>query len=213
MRQMTKRNVPRETLIWRWVTDRGLRIASGEATLSLYHRLTKAALPGVMELVPADGSLLVVLRPGMPMPLQLNDILSSGTIGDISPAYDRQHEISVKFEGQDLPTVAKRLKLPVPDLVEGLCKIPFRVKFLGFQPGFAYLDGLPRSWHMPRMESPRKMVPAGSVGLGGAYCGIYPADGPGGWHLVGRTHAILFDPAASSPALFQPGDTVRLVAA
>jgi KipI family sensor histidine kinase inhibitor len=199
--------------VWRWVTDHGLRIASGEVTLALYHRLIEMALPGVVELVPADGSLLVVLKPGTSMLPQLNDILNIGAIGNAFLAPGRKHEVSVKFEGQDLPAVAERLNLPIPVLIESLCEMAFKVKFLGFQPGFAYLEGLPKAWQMPRLKCPRKKVPAGSVALGGAYCGIYPAEGPGGWHLIGRTDAVLFDPALFCPALFQPGDTIRLVAA
>ena len=87
------------------------------------------------------------------------------------------------------------------------------MKFLGFQPGFAYLEGLPAQLHLPRRARPRKTVPAGSVALASGYCGIYPAAGPGGWHLIGRTDVPLFDPAASRPTRFLPGDLVRLVAA
>jgi KipI family sensor histidine kinase inhibitor len=210
---MTKKTVSRETISWRWVTDRGIRLATGTATLPAYRRLMEAGLPGVAELVPADGSLLIVLKPGAQAPGPLRDILNGVACGEVSAGVGRRHEIAVIFDGQDLPGVAERLGLTRPGLIEGLCEIAFVVKFLGFQPGFAYLEGLPEEWCIPRLESPRKSVPAGSVALGGAYCGIYPAQGPGGWHLVGRTEARLFNPAASPPALFQPGDSVRLVAA
>ncbi len=210
---MTKMTVSRETISWRWVTDRGVRLATGKATLPVYHMLMEAGLPGVVELVPADGSLLVVLKPGTQAPSRLLDIINSQSF-DMTPARPgREHEIGVVFDGLDLPDVADKLELSLPGLIEGLCKTQFVVKFLGFQPGFAYLEGLPQEWHIPRLETPRKSVPAGSVALGGAYCGIYPAQGPGGWRLIGRTDARLFNPVASSPALFQPGDSVRLVSA
>lgn len=210
---MTKMTVSRETISWRWVTDRGIRLATGTATLPVYRRLMEAGLPGVAELVPADGSLLVVLKPGAQAPGQLREILRGGEAYGVPADAGRRHEIRVTFDGQDLPVVAERLGLTRPGLIEGLCEISFVVKFLGFQPGFAYLEGLPEEWCIPRLETPRKSVPAGSVALGGAYCGIYPARGPGGWHLIGRTDAQLFNPEASPPALFQPGDSVRLVAA
>mgnify|MGYP001764779918 CR=1 FL=1 len=210
---MTKMTVSRETISWRWVTDRGIRLATGKATLPVYHMLMEAGLPGVVELVPADGSLLVVLKPGTQAPPRLLDILNSQSF-DMTPARPgREHEIGVVFDGLDLPDVADKLKLSQLGLIEGLCEIRFVVNFLGFQPGFAYLEGLPEGWHMPRLETPRKSVPAGSVALGGTYCGIYPAQGPGGWRLIGRTDARLFNPVATPPALFQPGDSVRLVAA
>jgi KipI family sensor histidine kinase inhibitor len=195
------------------VTDRGLRIASGKGTLALYHRLAAAALPGVAELVPADGSLLVILKPGAPVPAGLADILSSHVAGSPAMAIGVAREIRVRFDGEDLPAVAARVDLPVATLVEALCRISFRVQFLGFQPGFAYLAGLPAAWRLPRRDTPRTRVPAGSLALGGAYCGIYPVAGPGGWHLLGHTDAVLFDPASSPPALLQPGDKVRLVRA
>ncbi len=210
---MTKKTVSRETIPWRWVTDRGIRLETGTATLLVYRRLMEAGLPGVAELVPADGSLLVVLKPGARVPIQLQDILNGVACGVVSASVGNRHEIAVTFDGQDLPEVAEMLGLTRPGLIGGLCEISFVVKFLGFQPGFAYLEGLPDEWRVPRLDTPRKSVPAGSVALGGAYCGIYPAQGPGGWHLIGRTDAQLFNPAASPPALFQPGDSVRLVAA
>lgn len=210
---MTKIAVSRETIFWRWVTDRGVRLATGTATLPLYHMLMEAGLPEVAELVPADGSLLVLLKPGANFPPGLHDILNSHPQAMTSASPGREHEIKVVFDGLDLPNVADKLDLTLQDLIEGLCEIRFVVKFLGFQPGFAYLEGLPVEWHMPRLETPRKSVPAGSVALGGAYCGIYPASGPGGWRLIGRTDARLFNPVASPPALFQPGDSVRLVEA
>lgn len=210
---MTEMTVSRETISWRWVTDRGIRLATGKATLPVYHMLMEAGLPGVVELVPADGSLLAVLKPGTQAPSRLLDIINSQSFDMTHARPGREHEIGVVFDGLDLPAVADKLELSQSGLIEGLCETRFVVKFLGFQPGFAYLEGLPQEWHIPRLETPRKSVPAGSVALGGAYCGIYPAQGPGGWRLIGRTDARLFDPVASPPALFQPGDIVRLVAA
>lgn len=207
---MSGQNVSRETLAWRWVTDRGLRVVSGEATIDLYRLLEDASLPEVVELVPADGSLLVVLKPGAPVSVGLMAILNDAAAEKQGEPPGSRHKIAVEFNGEDLPGVAARLGLPESELVDGLCGIAFTVKFLGFQPGFAYLEGLPQTWHLPRLDNPRKSVPAGSVAMGGPYCGIYPAAGPGGWHLLGRSDAVLFNPAANPPALFQPGDTVRL---
>ena len=85
--------------------------------------------------------------------------------------------------------------------------------FLGFQPGFAYLGGLDEKLHTPRRAEPRLEVPAGTVGIGGAQTGIYPAVSPGGWQLIGRTGLPLFDPARTPPTLLQPGDRVRFTIA
>lgn len=204
--------VSRETLPMRWLTDRGLLIAGGD-TLGLCRRLAEARLPGVAELVPADGSLLVVLAPGSPIPAGLPDILNGIHAETADAITGRLHEIPVRFDGADLAGVAERAALPVTAIVDLLCSLTLGVKFLGFQPGFAYLDGLPPELHIPRLARPRKQIPAGSVALGGAYCGIYPSAGPGGWHWVGTTDMPLFDPAVAPPARLQPGDSVKLVVA
>jgi inhibitor of KinA len=83
------------------------------------------------------------------------------------------------------------------------------VYFVGFSPGFAYLGGVPRQLHVPRLASPRKHVSAGSVGLAGEQTGIYPHDSPGGWQLIGRTPLRMFVPSADPPSRLQPGDRVR----
>ena len=83
------------------------------------------------------------------------------------------------------------------------------VAVTGFAPGFAYLTGLPPELHVPRRATPRTRVPAGSVGLAGPFAGAYPRASPGGWQLVGRTDAVLFDVARNPPALLAPGARVR----
>ena len=93
--------------------------------------------------------------------------------------------------------------------METLTSTEFTVAFAGFAPGFAYLTGLPPELHVPRRATPRTRVPAGSVGLAGPFAGAYPRASPGGWQLVGRTDAVLFDVARNPPALLAPGARVR----
>lgn len=206
----TTGGVSRETEATRWITDQGLCLATGAQTLDLYSRLA-ARVPGVKEWVPADGCLLAVLEPGADIPAGLFDLLSDPGVAERSPRIE--HVIPVHFDGEDLSLVAEYVGDTCEGLIACLSALNLRVKFLGFQPGFAYLEGLPAELHLPRRATPRKQVPAGSVALGGGYCGIYPAAGPGGWHLLGTTHLALFDPSASPPARLQPGDSVRLVVA
>jgi inhibitor of KinA len=88
----------------------------------------------------------------------------------------------------------------------------YRVYLLGFVPGFAFLGQLDPALELPRRTPPRQKVPAGSVAIAGAQTGIYPIDTPGGWHLIGRTSVVLFDPTRHPPALLSVGDTVRFEA-
>jgi KipI family sensor histidine kinase inhibitor len=120
-------------------------------------------------------------------------------------------EILVRYDGADLASVASEWEVPVAEAVERIAGAELRVAFCGFAPGFAYMTGLP--WRVPRLDTPRPRVPAGSVGLAGEYAGIYPTASPGGWRLVGSTDAVLFDIDRDPPALLSPGTRVRLVAA
>ncbi|WP_256461167.1 5-oxoprolinase subunit B family protein [Blastococcus sp. PRF04-17] len=118
-------------------------------------------------------------------------------------------ELPVTFDGPDLPEVAELVEMPVPDVVRALTSVALTVAFSGFAPGFGYLTGLPQELHVPRRATPRTRVPAGSVGLAGPYAGAYPSESPGGWQLVGRTDAVLFDVHRDPPALLFPGTRVR----
>ncbi len=122
-------------------------------------------------------------------------------------------EIPTTFDGEDLADVAELWDVDVPGVVERLVAASLTVAFCGFAPGFAYLRGLPEAWAVPRLDAPRPRVPAGSVALAGSYAGIYPTASPGGWRLVGRTDADLFDVRREPPALLAPGTRVRLVPA
>jgi KipI family sensor histidine kinase inhibitor len=122
-------------------------------------------------------------------------------------------EINVAFDGQDLGEVAELWATDERGVVDRLVQTELRVAFCGFTPGWAYLVGLPEELAVPRRPTPRPRVPAGSVGLADRYAGIYPTASPGGWRLVGRSDARLFDPDRSPPALLTPGTRVRFVEA
>jgi KipI family sensor histidine kinase inhibitor len=170
--------------------------------------LERTPLPGQRELVPAARTVLVVLD-------RLPTAADTGAVGEIplEPAGGRQEgpqvDLPVVFDGPDLAEVAELTGRPVADLVETLTTTELTVAFGGFAPGFAYLAGLPPELHVPRRATPRTRVPAGSVGLAGPFAGAYPQASPGGWQLVGRTDALLFDVDRTPPALLPPGARVR----
>jgi KipI family sensor histidine kinase inhibitor len=114
-------------------------------------------------------------------------------------------------EGPDLGDVAARAGLREEEVVELHTAGDYLVFMIGFMPGFPYLGGLAPAIATPRLATPRTVVPAGSVGIAGAQTGIYPAESPGGWRLIGRTPVRLFDARLDPPALLQAGDHLRFV--
>jgi len=91
-----------------------------------------------------------------------------------------------------------------------LLQSTFKVRFIGFLPGFPYLDGVPQQLAIPRKASPER-VEAGAVAIAGRQAGIYPVASPGGWHVIGYTPVTLFNPDLEKPCLLQPGSTIRFV--
>lgn len=114
--------------------------------------------------------------------------------------------------GPDLETLATRCGLSCDKVVRMHTQCTYHIDMLGFMPGFAYLSGLDRRLHCPRLSQPRTLIPAGSVGIGNDQTGVYPLASPGGWNLIGRTPARLFDPAKPEAMPYQPGDLLRFEA-
>lgn len=118
-------------------------------------------------------------------------------------------EIPVLYDGPDLAEVAEQTGLTVDDVIARHSAAEYTAAWLGFSPGFAYLTGLDPALHVPRRSSPRTSVPAGSVAIAGPLAAVYPAASPGGWRLLGRTTARLWDPARQPPSALAPGTRVR----
>jgi KipI family sensor histidine kinase inhibitor len=123
-------------------------------------------------------------------------------------------EVPVRYGGQDGPDladVAERCRLSTTDVVEMHASTTYRAFLLGFAPGFAYLGTLPEPLHLPRRDTPRQRVPAGSVAIAGGQTAIYPLSTPGGWHIIGRTTVPVWEPRRDPPALIAAGSEVRFV--
>ncbi len=121
--------------------------------------------------------------------------------------------IEVVYDGPDLAHVASHTGMSEDEVVAAHTDTPWTVAFGGFAPGFAYLVGGDERLVVPRRDSPRTSVPAGSVGLAGEFSGIYPRSSPGGWQLIGHTDVVMFDVDRDPPALLAPGGQIRFVAA
>jgi KipI family sensor histidine kinase inhibitor len=198
------------------VGERALLVEVGE--LETVHRLHAALReldpPGVVELVPGYRTLLVVADPDQ---AQLLDELAARLPAlELPPAEavaGEPVEIPVTYDGEDLEEVAGLTGLDADEVVRRHTEPEYTVAFLGFSPGFPYLVGLDPALEVPRRDTPRTSIPAGSVGLAGTQTGIYPTASPGGWQLIGRTDVTLFDPGRDPPALLGPGGRLRFTVA
>ncbi|WP_270222204.1 5-oxoprolinase subunit PxpB [Kosakonia cowanii] len=187
------------------------------ATQKRIWRLTQrlATFPEVVEAIPGMNNVTVVLRD--PTTLALDAIEHLQRWWEESEALEpesRAIEIPVVYGGEagpDLAWVADHCGMSEKQVVELHASIEYRVWFIGFQPGFPYLGGMPEALTTPRRAEPRVSVPAGSVGIGGAQTGIYPLESPGGWNLIGRTDLTLFNSRLAEPSLLRPGDTLRFI--
>lgn len=193
--------------------DRALLIecAGTDDVLAVSAAIGDAGLPGVLDVVPAARTVLVSLAgPALQAPTRSR--LAGIVIAPVTarPA-GRETEvvIDVVYDGEDLPAVADLLGMSTGDVIEAHTGTPWRVGFGGFAPGFAYLIGGDPRLRVPRRAEPRTRVPAGAVGLAGEYSGVYPRESPGGWQLIGRTEAVLWDVGRPRPALLTPGRRVR----
>lgn len=178
------------------------------------HAIASALLAALgsdrIECVPAYHTLTVHFDP-MQDDFETLSTLIAGMPEEIGYATrtGRQISLPVCYDirlAPDITAVAEHAGMSTDEVVGLHSTAEYRVYFLGFKPGFAYLGGLSEALHMPRRASPRLNVPAGAVGIGGAQTGIYPSPSPGGWQLIGRTPLVLFDVQKSPPSLLQPGD-------
>lgn len=163
---------------------------------------------GAIEVVPAART---VLLDGLVDPAGTLAILADWTAPPVAAAEGDEIELPVHYDGADLDEVARQWRVEVADVVRIHTSTVFTVAFCGFAPGFAYCTGLPGDRRVSRRPEPRVSVPAGSVALAGEYTGVYPRASPGGWQLIGRTDASLWDLDRDPPALLTPGTRVRFV--
>jgi KipI family sensor histidine kinase inhibitor len=183
-----------------------------DEVLALHDALAAEPPAGLVELVPAARTILVAVDPER-LPLE-----SAATWVRRIPAeaaarrpgrVASEATVDVVYDGDDLHSTATLLGVSAEALIARHQAAEWRVAFIGFAPGFGYLVSDDWPFEVPRLDGPRPRVPSGAVALAGSFGGVYPRSSPGGWRLIGRTDAVLWDPAAESPALFSPGRRVR----
>ena len=144
----------------------------------------------------------------------IDELLTGWECIQVTGQAGRLIEIPVRYGGEhgpDLAEIAAHTGLTPQEVVRLHSDAEYTVFFIGFQPGFAYLGGMPEKLTTPRRASPRQAVPAGAVAIGGAQTGVYPKTSPGGWQILGHTDVVLFDPDREEPSLWMPGDRVKFV--
>jgi inhibitor of KinA len=175
-----------------------------------------SAITGIVETVPAYATLLVHYDPLALSFTQIKNILREklDQIQENVSRKPRLVEVSVRYGGvlgPDLEAVANHLHMTIEDVIRIHSAKIYTVYMMGFTPGYPYMGKLDDELIMPRLETPRTRVPAGTVAIAGSQTGIYSIESPGGWNLMGWTPLKLFDPNSDSPFLFMPGDEVKFI--
>jgi len=210
-----------ERLLAHPLGDSAVTISFGtERSTALLQRIQTAArsiesagIPVIREVVPAYLALTVfydsLSTTYQEIAEQLLALSGKMPAPDKRPAKSRDHVIPVRYDGMDLEAVAAATNLTASQVISIHSGRSYTVDLLGFVPGYAYMSELDPRLHLPRRPEPRPRVPAGSVAIAAAQTGIYPLETPGGWHIIGTTAAVMFDPARDPPALLAAGDVVR----
>jgi KipI family sensor histidine kinase inhibitor len=188
-----------------------VELSDHQRVLDQYEALDQSRPPGVTDVVPAHSTVLVTFDPVVLTTTAVTAWIDGTTLSARERSAGTVVEIEVVYDGADLADVAAATGLTPAEVVAAHSGAVFSVAFCGFAPGFAYLTGLPPELHLPRRSSPRTRVPEGSVAIADTFSAIYPRSSPGGWHLLGRTEARMWDLGREAPCLLSPGDRVRFV--
>ena len=206
---------PADSLTFHTASRRHLLVERADlgSTMALHHSLEAADLPGVTELIPAARTVLISFDPARTNAEILAEAVRG--LGHTESASDAAREVTidVHYDGDDLAEVADLLSVSPAEVIKRHQAATWQVAFAGFAPGFGYLAGDDELFNVPRRSSPRTRVPVGSVALAGEFTGVYPRSSPGGWQLIGRTDAKLWDLDREPPALFVPGTIVKFAEA
>lgn len=208
-----------------WVSDFSIRIILGDRidaetsrrVAAIYAALRAAHLPDAADITPAYATISIDL-----LPLEIDFEQFEMSVREIIAATAAAHtendkryvDVPVCYDAEfapDLGYCSSFARLTRDEFIRKHTGATFTVAFLGFSPGFAYLSGLPDELSVPRLDAPRTLVPAGSVGVAGTQTGVYPQATPGGWRIIGRTPLRMFNAARAVPALLTIGDKVRFV--
>lgn len=192
--------------------------ATNRRVIALQHAIESNPFKGFIECVPAYGSLTVFFSEQVSaatVKVLVSDLSTkvSGTT-DASSLSGKKICIPVCYDpslGTDLPWVSTHLNLSIGEIISLHTSVDYRVYMIGFIPGFPYMGTLPERLEVPRKQTPSLKIPMGSVAIAGKQTGIYPAEVPGGWQVIGRTPMKMFDPSNSPFSFLNAGDLVQFI--
>jgi len=202
--------------------DRGFLVEFGasinpeinQKVRQIFLSLEKMPIEGVTEVIPTYRSILISYDPFKTNPERLKtrilDRENNLDKWDIPPPETVEIQVAYGDDfGPDLEFVAQHNKLTPEEVIQIHTSGTYLIYMIGFTPGFPFLGGLSEKIFTPRLEKPRQLVPAGSVGIANNQTGIYPIDSPGGWQLIGRTPIKLYNPTSATPFLLKAGNYLR----
>ncbi|MFF3568837.1 5-oxoprolinase subunit B family protein [Nocardia jiangxiensis] len=205
-------------LMIRQAGDRALLVEPSDRAelMGFIDRLRDDPVGGVCDVLPAARTVLITLQPGVDVAVMIRRLRAAFDTVSERAAHDVKDsagvEIPVRYDGVDLTETAALLGISEAELIARHTGARWRCAFIGFAPGFGYLEAPGAQLSVPRHEQPRTAVPAGSVALAAGYSAVYPRSSPGGWRIIGRTTTALWDLDRPEPALLRPGTRVRFTA-
>ncbi|WP_017599424.1 5-oxoprolinase subunit B family protein [Nocardiopsis lucentensis] len=190
-----------------------VEVADLSEVIALRAALAARPVPGVTDVVPAARTVLLRVAPGTNTDAVAAAVTALSLDGAERAGDGGTVTIPVTYDGEDLADVAALTGLTPAEVVRAHTSATWTVAFCGFAPGFGYMVGDDPRLHVPRRSEARTRVPAGSVALAGEFAGVYPRSSPGGWRLIGRTDARVWDLDRDPPGLLRPGVRVRFTEA
>lgn len=190
-------------------SDHTLLVEAADLDEAMRLNLAWDGVPGIVERIPGARTVLVRFDPLRTSAASLAEALSATRVDAEHVPHTREVTVPVHYDGEDLSEAAGLLGVSAEELVNRHLAADWQVAFSGFAPGFGYVVSGDPLFDVPRRSSPRTRVPAGSVALAGQFTGVYPRESPGGWQLIGRTDAVMWDIDRDPPALLSPGALVR----
>lgn len=186
-------------------------VAVPAAIAAAVRQLAEQLGTALEDVVPGAGTVLVLARDQAGLARLLAALPDLADVKETLKQDGPTVELPVRYDGPDLAAVADAAGFSVEEIVRRHSSATYHAAFTGFAPGFAYLTGIDPALQLPRRDTPRPAVPAGSLAIADTWTAVYPRSSPGGWHLLGTVDVMMFDLHREPAALVSPGQSVRFI--